>query len=231
MASGSSLQSYIRHRESALRRAPWGGGSVRTRVRVHTVVYDAASRKKKHHALMNDFYDQLAPLYHLITKDWNATVHRQGDQLSALIEYHVAGASEGIGRVLRYRDSAIALAMRGYSVTASDLSAKEIDRARQEAIKWGSECCSLGLRRTPSACSSWDRIRCRHLVRQLLPHLLTDDDLVLALKEMLACLCVGGGCIITVRDYEHEERGKNLVSPSPAATQIPPVMATSKSPS
>lgn len=30
---------------------------------------------------------------------------------------------------------------------------------------------------------------------------------------MLACLAVGGGCIVTVRDYAREERGKNLVKP------------------
>ena len=30
---------------------------------------------------------------------------------------------------------------------------------------------------------------------------------------MTACLSAGGGCLITVRDYEREERGKNLVKP------------------
>ena len=46
-----------------------------------------------------------------------------------------------------------------------------------------------------------------------LPHLLNDEDLLVALKEMLACLSVGGGCLITIRDYEREDRGKNIVKP------------------
>ena len=37
---------------------------------------------------MSDFYDQLTPLYHLIHQDWDASIERQGLQLSALIEAH-----------------------------------------------------------------------------------------------------------------------------------------------
>ena len=32
---------------------------------------------------MTNFYDQLTPFFHLVYKDWNASVHRQGEQLSA----------------------------------------------------------------------------------------------------------------------------------------------------
>lgn len=46
-----------------------------------------------------------------------------------------------------------------------------------------------------------------------LPHLLTDEHLLLALQQMRACLSVGGGCIVTVRDYALEERGRNIVKP------------------
>ena len=34
-----------------------------------------------------------------------------------------------------------------------------------------------------------------------------------ALKQMAACVSIGGGCLVTVRDYESEDRGKNLVKP------------------
>jgi len=34
---------------------------------------------------MTDFYDELAPLYHLIFQDWDASVERQGEQLTAII--------------------------------------------------------------------------------------------------------------------------------------------------
>jgi SAM-dependent methyltransferase len=52
-----------------------------------------------------------------------------------------------------------------------------------------------------------------------LPHLLTDDDLLVALKEMLACLSPGGGCIVSVRDYKTEERGANIVKPFGVRTE------------
>jgi len=34
---------------------------------------------------VTDFYDELAPIYHLIHQDWNASIHLQGEQLSSLI--------------------------------------------------------------------------------------------------------------------------------------------------
>jgi hypothetical protein len=43
---------------------------------------------------MPDLYDELAPLYHLIHQDWDASVRRQGEQLSALINKRVLGALE-----------------------------------------------------------------------------------------------------------------------------------------
>src|SRR5215813_15652606 len=50
------------------------------------------------------FYDELAPLYHLVYEDWEGTVARQGRQLASLIaEYWGTGAhtvldaSQGIG--------------------------------------------------------------------------------------------------------------------------------------
>ena len=47
-----------------------------------------------------------------------------------------------------------------------------------------------------------------------LPHLLSDGDIVQALRAMLACLRPGGG-IITTRQYDLEERGKRIFKPFP----------------
>jgi hypothetical protein len=44
-------------------------------------------------------------------------------------------------------------------------------------------------------------------------HLLNDDDLFLALRQIYACTDPGGGCLLTVRDYDQEERGSGLVKP------------------
>ncbi len=46
-----------------------------------------------------------------------------------------------------------------------------------------------------------------------LPHLLSDEDLLTALRQMAQSVPVGGGCVITVRDYALEARGRDLVKP------------------
>ena len=45
------------------------------------------------------------------------------------------------------------------------------------------------------------------------PHLLTDEELVAAFGQFLACTRPGGGCLITVRDYDREERAGVQVKP------------------
>jgi SAM-dependent methyltransferase len=169
--------------------------------------------------VMPDFYNELAPLYHLIHQDWDASIRRQGEQLSALIQTEwpkskrVLDVSCGIGT------QAIGLAQHDYSVAGSDISANAIERAEHEARARGAQVLF-------SVCDM--RQACEHhgsgfdvviSCDNSLPHLLTDDDLLVALAEMLACLSTGGGCIITVRDYETEERGANIVKPYGVRTE------------
>lgn len=160
-----------------------------------------------------NFYDELAPLYHLVHQDWGASLARQGVQLGALIESQWPGRRKLLDVTCGIGTQAIGLAMQGYDVTASDLSAHEIERARREAGE-------RGLKIPFSTCD----VRQAHAHHgegfdvvmscdNSLPHLLTDQDLLLALEQMLACLAPGGGCIVTVRDYALEERGSNLVKP------------------
>ena len=162
---------------------------------------------------MTDFYDELAPFYHLIHQDWNASVRRQGDQLGSLIAHEwpqtrrILDVSCGIGT------QALGLAIHGYSVTASDLSEKEIERARHEAERHGViiEFSVCDMRNAHGHHGTgFDIVLSGD---NSLPHLLTDQDISLALREMHACLKPGGGAIITVRDYDAETRGTNLVKP------------------
>src|SRR5271166_5356607 len=83
---------------------------------------------------MSDFYDRMASLYHLIFADWDASIERQSGQLSSIIHERwgigsqtILDVSCGIGT------QAIGLAKRGFVVTASDLSAGAIARAKTEA--------------------------------------------------------------------------------------------------
>ena len=69
------------------------------------------------------FYDSLAPYYHLLYDDWEASVARQGAALADLLDSHgvrrgetILDAACGIGT------QTIGLLANGYSVTASDCS-------------------------------------------------------------------------------------------------------------
>jgi len=46
-----------------------------------------------------------------------------------------------------------------------------------------------------------------------LPHLLSNDEILKALRSMYQQLRPGGGCIITVRDYDQEARGRGIIKP------------------
>lgn len=158
-------------------------------------------------------YDELVPFFHLIFQDWDASIERQGGQLASILHstwpghHTVLDVSCGIGT------QALALAKNGFQVTGSDLSAKAVERAAGEAR----------LRHLDIAFSACD-MREAHAHHgggfdlvvsgdNSIPHLLTDEDISLALRQMFACLRPGGGCLLTVRDYDQEERGTNIVKP------------------
>src|SRR5262245_17430883 len=102
---------------------------------------------------------------------------------------------------------ALGLARRGFSVTASDLSVGAISRARAEAQR---QALPIDL----SVCDLWavhDHHRRQFDVvisaGNSTTHLMSDDDLLRALRQLYACTRPGGGCLLTVRDYDREERG------------------------
>jgi SAM-dependent methyltransferase len=162
---------------------------------------------------MANFYDELAPLYHLVYSDWNASSQRQAEQLSSIIAARWPAATKILDVACGIGTQTLGLAGRGYALVSSDLSAGAVQRAALETQ-------ARGLSVPLSVCdmraahahhgSGFDVVLCAD---NSLPHLLTDDDILTALQQFLACLCVGGGCIITVRDYLAEERGQNLVKP------------------
>jgi SAM-dependent methyltransferase len=163
---------------------------------------------------MDDFYDRMAPLYDLIFPDWDASIERQADQIAALIhERWGAGARSVLDVSCGIGTQSIGLAGRGFAVTASDLSAEAVERAKVEAGR-------RGVKIDFSVCDM--RVAHDHHRRQFnvvvscdnsVPHLLSDDEILLALRQMHACLRPGGGCLITVRDYDREERGTGLLKP------------------
>lgn len=150
---------------------------------------------------VRDFYDGLAPLYHLIFENWDASVARQGNQLAGLIAERwgldarvILDGAVGIGT------QALGLLGRGYQVIGSDLSPGAVQRARREAT-------ARGLR-LPAAVADFRALavatECADVVvigDNALPHLDTEADIAAALRECFRCTRPGGGCLISLRDY------------------------------
>jgi SAM-dependent methyltransferase len=90
----------------------------------------------------------------------------------------------------------------GYDVTASDLSPGAVRRLRDEAARRG-----LAIDARPADMrAAWDAHgRTFHVVLcadNALPHLLTDDDILQALRQLWRCTAPDGICLVSVRDYE-----------------------------
>jgi SAM-dependent methyltransferase len=144
---------------------------------------------------MDDFYDRLAPFYDLIFPDWDSSIERQAGELAGIIgERWGAGVRTVLDVACGIGTQSIGLARKGFAVTASDLSAGAVERARVEAKRRG-----VGI--DLSVCDN------------SITHLLDDDEILLALRQLHDCTGPGGGCLLTVRDYDREERGTGLVKP------------------
>lgn len=147
------------------------------------------------------FYDELAPLYHLVYEDWETSVARQGAALSSLIAEHwgvdaraVLDAALGIGT------QALGLLARDFRVTGSDLAAGAVSRARREATvrRLPLGCLVADFRALPVRSATFDVVL---VCDNSLPHLDSEADIQGALAECFRCVRRGGGCLISMRDY------------------------------
>jgi SAM-dependent methyltransferase len=147
------------------------------------------------------FYDGLAPLYHLVYADWDASIARQGAALAATIEARwgatarvVLDAAVGIGT------QALGLLAHGFAVTGSDLSPAAVRRAVDEAAARGVRLpCHVADFRALAARSA--RADVVLVCDNALPHLPTEAEIARALRECFRCARPGGGCLISMRDY------------------------------
>jgi glycine/sarcosine N-methyltransferase len=167
------------------------------------------------------FYDDLADRYHLIFGDWDGAVRRQGEVLERVIRAQmgpgplsVLDCSAGIGT------QAIGLALRGYKVHATDLSPRSIERARREADRFGvSMTFGVADFRTLSerVAGAFDVvISCDNA----LPHLPSDEDLLLAARNIRSRLRDGGLFLATIRDYDQVLRERSAAT-MPAVFDTP----------
>lgn len=162
----------------------------------------------------NDMYDQLASVYHLIFSDWEKAIKKGAEELGQILRRYGINSSGSILDVsCGIGTQAIGLSKKGYKVTGSDLSAVAIQRARNEAKKRGLDI-ELSVADMRQVSKHHNRqfdvvISCHNSVT----HLQNDPDIIKAFQEFYQCTKSDGICLINVRDYDNEERGKGKFKP------------------
>jgi SAM-dependent methyltransferase len=155
-----------------------------------------------------DFYDGLAPLYHLVYENWEASIERQGKALDSIIRSCLGETPQSILDVAcGIGTQCLGLAALGHRVTGSDLSPAAVQRARREAVSRGMSIdFTVADMRAPNdhRRRDFDVVLCAD---NSLPHLLSDEEIIGALGQFLAALKPGGLYLISVRDYAALERG------------------------
>ena len=156
-----------------------------------------------------DFYDSLAPDYHRIFADWDASMARQAAALGALVgpgPLRILDCSCGIGT------QAIGLALAGLRVVGSDLSPVAAARAAAEAAVRGAPVptAAADMRQLAFASSAFDVVVCAD---NSLAHLLTAPDVAAALAGMRRVLRDGGLLLLTLRDYDEIRRTRPGATP------------------
>lgn len=151
--------------------------------------------------ITEQFYQDLAQRHRLFYADWDGFARREGAALDALLRplgvRSVLDCTCGIGT------QALALALHGYQVTASDLSEANLAEAQRIADELD----------VPVL---WQQADVRYLdaagfdgpfdavisLGNSLPHLLSEDDMLVALRQMAGQARPGGLVLIGQRDWD-----------------------------
>jgi glycine/sarcosine N-methyltransferase len=130
-----------------------------------------------------DFYNDLAPVYHLIFDDWDAAIERQQAVLcrllpSPVIAGVVLDCACGIGI------QALGLARAGYKVEATDISSPAIERAKAEASARKLDIAFRvdDMRELPTSASG--KFGIVIAFDNAIPHLDSEDQVCMALSNM-----------------------------------------------
>ncbi len=149
-----------------------------------------------------DFYDALAPMFDVMT-DWDARLAAEGPFLAAILAD--VGAERVLDAACGSGGHAIWLARQGCAASGADVSPGMIALARQKAAEAGLD--------VPFVVAGLDHLRPANLqpatgfdavlcLGNSLPHLLTQADLVAALRGMADVLRPGGVLILQNLNYD-----------------------------
>ncbi len=150
----------------------------------------------------NTFYDAVADYYHLFYRDWHATLQREGSALRRVFRDRnikkILDTSCGTGL------QAIALAKLNYEVTAADPSFKMLLKAREAAQSYDVAnditFVRAGFLELPYALvGPYDAVITKG---NALPHLISDDEILQALRNFNRLLRRDGTLVIGIRDFD-----------------------------
>jgi SAM-dependent methyltransferase len=148
------------------------------------------------------FYDDLAPHYHLLYRDWEHAVAEQGNALAALfstlgVTVHdpILDAACGIGT------QTLGLAQLGFNIAASDISPVAIKRLQRELVERGLDAQTRVDDLRTLADTESSSVAAILACDNSIPHLLSDDEILQAFLAARRCLRPGGVLVISARDY------------------------------
>jgi SAM-dependent methyltransferase len=165
-------------------------------------------------SIASDYYNALAKDYHLLYRDWDSSMEREGMMLRRWFRDReivtVLDASCGTGR------QAVALAQIGYRVLAADPSMGMLQQAQAHAEALGLadrihflQAGFLDLARMVDTAGALDAILTKG---DAFPHLISDADIEQTLHGFFRLLRPGGTLLIGMRDFERliQERPRLL---------------------
>lgn len=165
---------------------------------------------------VEEFYNNLSLNYHLQFSDWEESLKYQSMVIDNLIGRYLHQKPENIKLLdcsCGIGTQAIGLALKGYNVSATDLSEKAVKRCKEEADKHNVNIkCKVADFRTLE--KQIDGLfNCIISFDNALPHLFTREDLYLGIKNIYNKLNAGGIFLASIRDYDSALEHRTKVQP------------------
>lgn len=164
--------------------------------------------------IVQKFYDNLAPQYDNLFLDWNKETFEQALILRRIFTMYGFENSEAIlDCACGIGTQAIGLARLGYDVTASDISEGELKEAKKRAEnnKVNISFAKADFRKLSDAFEQ--KFNIILAMDNALPHMLTKQDLEMAIESITERLNEGGIFVASIRDYDEILKNKPPYSP------------------
>ena len=160
------------------------------------------------------FYNSLASEYDKLFYDWRSATQEQALMLKLIFDkYGFDNSADILDCACGIGTQAIGLACLGYKVTASDISNNEIDEAKKRVENFDVNVCfkSADFRYLNEVFN--EQFDIVIAMDNALPHMISDNDLEIAVKSIVNQIKPGGIFVGSIRDYDALLKDKPPYSP------------------